>query len=197
MRRVMVTPTFAAGLGVVIAAGLAYPMARTVFQYRTVPPCQQADCSMPDPGGSLAATSPAPLRSHTASPAPKASSANGGKTSPASGQPVLDYQTVSYMNRGFVATLTVVSASRAAGSKWRLSFSYPAATILRVWGGQLTELSKHTAVVQGGGGQSGWQGNHTISINITVTGRAQKPASARFDGVLCKIVVDPQPGSTH
>jgi len=32
MRRVVVTPTFAAGLGVVVAAVLAYPM-QTVFSY--------------------------------------------------------------------------------------------------------------------------------------------------------------------
>jgi len=32
MRRVVVTPTFAAGLGVVVAAVLAYPV-QTVFSY--------------------------------------------------------------------------------------------------------------------------------------------------------------------
>ena len=53
MRRVVVTPTFAAGLGVVVAAVLAYPM-QTVFSY--VAPgasgrggllCAQGGCAQP------------------------------------------------------------------------------------------------------------------------------------------------------
>src|SRR6516225_11956171 len=62
MRRVVVTPTFAAGLGVVVAAMLAYPM-QTVFSY--VAPgasgqggllCTQGGCAQPSGPGK-----PAPL----------------------------------------------------------------------------------------------------------------------------------------
>src|SRR5215472_10448253 len=57
MRRVVVTPTFAAGLGVVVAAVLAYPM-RTVFNYASPndgATCQVAGCGIsPQPGGHTA-----------------------------------------------------------------------------------------------------------------------------------------------
>ena len=55
MRRVVVTPTFAAGLGVVVAAVLAYPM-QTVFNYAgpAEAPCQPA----PAPVGSATARHP-------------------------------------------------------------------------------------------------------------------------------------------
>src|SRR5690242_8744778 len=79
MRRVVVTPTFAAGLGVVVAAVLAYPM-QTVFSY--VAPgalgqgglrCGQDGCShqalptgKPEPfgaaGGALSPSPPAPAK---------------------------------------------------------------------------------------------------------------------------------------
>src|SRR3989440_11447819 len=48
VRRVVVTPTFAAGLGVVIAAGMAYPMTKTVISYGGAPPAGGGAC--PDPG---------------------------------------------------------------------------------------------------------------------------------------------------
>src|SRR2546430_15917671 len=46
VRRVLVTPTFAAGLGIVLAAVLAYPMTRTVISYGGAPPAGGA----PPPG---------------------------------------------------------------------------------------------------------------------------------------------------
>ena len=64
MRRVLVTPTFAAGLGIVIAAGLAYPMTRTVISYGGTPPaggqpCRVNGCVSGTPGdGGLATASP-------------------------------------------------------------------------------------------------------------------------------------------
>src|SRR6516162_897424 len=44
VRRVVVTPTFAAGLGVVIAAGMAYPMTKTVISYGGAPPAGGGSC---------------------------------------------------------------------------------------------------------------------------------------------------------
>src|SRR5499427_8745635 len=86
MRRVVVTPTFAAGLGVVVAAVLAYPM-QTVFSY--VAPgasgpggllCTDGGCGhqsgpgKPSPlgvgGGALSPSSPRPAEpGHDGSPA--------------------------------------------------------------------------------------------------------------------------------
>src|SRR5947207_6698307 len=66
VRRVLVTPTFAAGLGIVIAAVLAYPMTRTVISYGGTPPaggqpCQVKGCVNGTPGdGGPATASPGP-----------------------------------------------------------------------------------------------------------------------------------------
>src|SRR5499426_4810998 len=46
VRRVVVTPTFAAGLGVVIAAVLAYPMTKTVISYGGAPPAGGQPCQV-------------------------------------------------------------------------------------------------------------------------------------------------------
>src|SRR2546421_8912641 len=64
VRRVVVTPTFAAGLGVVIAAGMAYPMTKTVISYGGAPPAGggarlTAGCGG-DGSGGLAAAPPRP-----------------------------------------------------------------------------------------------------------------------------------------
>src|SRR6516165_5355227 len=77
MRRVVVTPTVAAGLGVVVAAVLAYPM-QTVFNYAgpAEAPCQPA----PAPCGLSDGKAPAlgsGNRMNTASPAAPHSGGNG------------------------------------------------------------------------------------------------------------------------
>src|SRR5215467_10947343 len=91
VRRVVVTPTFAAGLGVVVAAMLAYPM-RTVFSY--VSPgalgpggiqCGQLGCSRsPLPSGK-----PVPEGGGVRNPPPASSQAGkaGTGTEAAAGQP--------------------------------------------------------------------------------------------------------------
>ena len=93
VRRVLVTPTFAAGLGIVLAAVLAYPMTRTVISYGGTPPaggqpCRVKGCVSGSPGdGGLATASPG-RQLATPSPALKdpdlpASSAPGASGAPA------------------------------------------------------------------------------------------------------------------
>src|SRR5277367_1221873 len=72
LRRVIVTPTFAAGLGVVIAAVLAYPMSRTVFRY-IAPNTHAQSCAAYGCGGSSGGGQPtlaAPRRATTAGGTP-------------------------------------------------------------------------------------------------------------------------------
>src|SRR2546430_16167365 len=74
VRRVLVTPTFAVGLGIVIAAGLAYPMTRTVISYGGTPPAggeprRGNGCVGGNPGGGGPAT-PRPRRQLGAPPPP-------------------------------------------------------------------------------------------------------------------------------
>jgi Cellulose binding domain len=62
LRRLVVTPTFAAGLGVVVAAFLAANMSRTVLHFSAPIPgnqCSAGDCRPPEPhGGTLASARP-------------------------------------------------------------------------------------------------------------------------------------------
>src|ERR1700684_4165823 len=62
LRRLVVTPTFAAGLGVVVAAFLAANMSRTVLHFSAPIPgnqCTSGDCHVPKPhGGTLASARP-------------------------------------------------------------------------------------------------------------------------------------------
>src|SRR6516162_9166722 len=89
MRRVVVTPTFAAGLGVVVAAVLALQM-HTVFNY--APPggttCQVAGCAISSQSGGHTASGPT-RRLSTPGSAAAHSGGNGStsddKDSPAGG----------------------------------------------------------------------------------------------------------------
>ncbi len=62
LRRLVVTPTFAAGLGVVVAALLAANMSRTVLHFSAPIPgnqCPAGDCHVQEPhGGTLASARP-------------------------------------------------------------------------------------------------------------------------------------------
>src|SRR5690349_18933246 len=128
MRRVVVTPTFAAGLGVVVAAVLAYPM-QTVFSY--VAPgalgqgglrCGQDGCShqalptgKPEPfgaaGGALSPSPPAPAKpagagegSAAPSGQPEGTEGTGGTTVV---QPRLSYKITSKWQGGFWGQITI------------------------------------------------------------------------------------------
>src|SRR5262249_12974348 len=130
VRRVVVTPTFAAGLGVVVAAVLAYPM-QTVFSY--VAPgalgqgglrCGQDGCSRhalprgrPEPsgaaGGALTPSPPAsakPAGAGEGSPAPSWQPGNTGGTGGTGGttavQPQLSYKITSKWQGGFWSQIT-------------------------------------------------------------------------------------------
>ena len=61
LRRLVVTPTFAAGLGVVVAAFLAANMSRTVLHFSAPIPgnqCSAGDCHAQPHGGTLASARP-------------------------------------------------------------------------------------------------------------------------------------------
>lgn len=205
MRRVMMTPTFAAGLGVVVAAVLAYPMARTVFRYNTPHGrhCQLKGCGVSAQGNVPALASAKPglplVHPSTHSPEPRAPDEGAKKpSSPASAdQPVLGYQTLHQAKTVFVAAITVTSPSSPASGRWQLTFTYPRATILNVWGGTLISSSPHVVVVRAPGSQPGQAGPQGPHILVEVSGRARPPADGTFDGLPCRVVVDTGPGSSH
>src|SRR5215831_8131942 len=158
VRRVLVTPTFAAGLGVVIAAVLAYPMTRTVISYGGAPPaggqpCQVKGCVTSTPSDKGLATASPGQRLVTPSPSPRdpgtpASPAPAPGEAAASGpQPVMQYQTIRQWRSGFIGEITITRPGEQAPASWQLRLTYSSAHIFGVWGGRWTPSGEHAVLV--------------------------------------------------
>lgn len=174
MRRVVVTPTFAAGLGVVIAAGMALPMTKTVISYGGEPPVGGHPCPVKDcvngssgDGGTLAGAKPGlplvtpspvtPSPGPTAAPTPSRTVVSGGGRPTSGPQPVMQSQTLRQWQSGFIEQITITSPGGPAPANWQLRLSYDQARIIGVWGGQWSPSGGSTVVVtpSAGGGQAG------------------------------------------
>jgi hypothetical protein len=198
MRRVVVTPTVAAGLGVVVAAVLAYPM-QTVFSY--VAPgaighgglrCGQSGCGQPRQGNPApfglggGQLNPAPPGSATPDNAgPAAPSGQAGGT--AAAMPRLTYTIVSKWQGGFWGQITVTFPG-AVPPEWKLRFGYPGGHILGMSPSSHLAPSGHAAVVRstdysGGTGTGG----RTFAIGVGVQGVPAQPARCSFNGHACHI----------
>jgi hypothetical protein len=212
MRRVVVTPTFAAGLGIVIAAVLAYPMTRTVISYGGRPPAGIAPClgsgcgtGTQDGGGTPAAkpgrrlASPAPAAKH---PQPVPPPAAGGSGASASGpQPVMQYQTLHQWQGGFVGEITITGPGVQASAHWQLRVTYGSARIIGVWGGQWAPRGDHAVLVTPDGGNGPTDGGgDSVQVILAVSGSPGPPTGCAFDGRACRIGQTgqfPQQGSSQ
>ena len=205
MRRVVVTPTFAAGLGVVVAAVLAFPM-QTVFSY--VAPgaigqgglrCGQDGCShqslptgKPEPFGAAGGTlNPSPSASAKppdaagGSPGPSGQQPGTGGTTAA--QPQLSYKITSKWQGGFWSQI-IITFPGAVPANWHLRFGYPGGHILGMNPDSHLAPNGHAAVVRStdyatGAGPDG----RTFAIGVGVQGVPTHPARCSFDGKPCHI----------
>src|ERR1700722_19839717 len=151
MRRLVVTPTFAAGLGVVVAAFLAANMSRTVLHFSAPIPgnqCTSGDCRAQQPhGGTLASARPgvhitpsAPSASGPATglqPGSTPSAAGGsGAPQPSAGSPPVSitYQQVEHWPGGFADQITISGLGGTGARSWSLAFGYPGSRIAGVQG---------------------------------------------------------------
>lgn len=182
------TPTFAAGLGVLVAAVLAYQMGTPSFRV-SMPRwngqrCANAGCA-PAPGPSGPASVKGGQRiSDPASAAAGTSSERSAAAGPAAGrvQPVVTYRTISSESGSFLGHLTLRFRG-GAPAHWRLRFGYPQARIERVWGHAQWRLeNQHTAVVTGtaAAGQE-------VRLWFDATGHASAPDACAFNRVACHI----------
>src|SRR6266576_6880703 len=196
VRRVVVTPTFAAGLGVVIAAGMAYPMTKTVISYGGAPPagggsCLTAGC-VGDGSGELATArpgqrieSPPPAAK---SPDPSAAPApSGGGPVAAGPPPVMQYQTLRQWQSGFFGQVTITDSGGAAQGNWHRRLSYDSAHIIGVWGGKWSASGDHAVVVT----PDGWDGtshngSSSVQVVVAVSGQAGPPSGCTFNGRTCQ-----------
>jgi hypothetical protein len=200
MRRVVVTPTFAAGLGVVVAAVLAYQM-HTVFNYASPngTTCQVAGCAISSQAGGHTASgrthrlsTPGPAAAHSGSDGSTshdkdAPAGGGGGGSPVAAAPQLSYQTSSKAYGGFDGTIVMIFKPQSAHQRWRLRFSYPSARILSVWAGKYLHIqhSLHTALVASlsSGAPGGFP--RLVRVSIEVAGRPGPPLQCSFNGHGC------------
>jgi cellulose binding protein with CBM2 domain len=189
VRRVVVTPTFAAGLGVVVAALLAFQVGIPSFRV-SVPRWTGQRCTNPacehQPGRAGPATVqggqalPAPAPAATQNPGPGSADA----ASQPSAQPVVSYQTDRSWRGGFRGHLTFSFAGRAAPGHWWLRFTYPSGRIQRVWGTvRWQPRGHHIAVV--GAPRSARAVQRSIQVSFQVTGHASRPASCSFNHLAC------------
>jgi Cellulose binding domain len=197
VRRVVVTPTFAAGLGVVIAAAMSYPMTRTVISYGGTPPVGGSSCHVPgcgtgtpDGSGSLATTSPgsrlAPPTSAPAHPDPSAPATSGGGTAAQRPLPVMQFQTLRQWQSGFIGQVTI-TVPGGAPAGWQLRLSYQSARIIGVWGGHWSPSGDHTVLVTPeSGSEPGHGGSNSVQVILAVDGTPGPPSGCTFDGRACR-----------
>jgi Cellulose binding domain len=186
VRRVAVTPTFAAGLGVVIAAAMAYPVTKAVISYGGVPPaggnpCRFEGCvGSPDGRGSLATASPG----KRLAPHP---SDSGASATAAADRPVMHYQMLRQWQSGFIGQITITVSSGSAPAKWQLRLAYHSAHIIGVWGGRWVLSGDHTVLVTPDGGRSTSAKDGHVQVVVVVSGAPGPPSECAFNGQACRI----------
>ena len=193
VRSLLLTPWFAAGAGIVIAAAVAVgsPAALTYSQAGPSEHC---------PGDSCTGLAPQRPSVATASPgvalkvsgghrrgAESAGSAPPNATKPGGGAGYqLGYQIIGHRGRGFIAIITM--PGDLTPGTWRVALAFPSARVERVWGA-LWQPSGNgkggTALgpVQWAGRPPGAAG--TRQFLILARGASKAPSSCTLDGVSC------------
>jgi hypothetical protein len=192
VRRVVVTPTFAAGLGVVIAAAMAYPMTKTVISYGGTPPVGGSRCLLDgcvggtDGSGSLATASPgAQLRSPSPTTDPDPAPPASGTV--AAGQPLMQYLTLRQWESGFIGQITISDASGSVLANWQLRLGYDSARIIGVWGGKWSPSGDHAVLVTPDSGDGNSRsGDGHVQVVVVVSGRPGPPSECAFNGQACR-----------
>jgi hypothetical protein len=189
----MVTPWFAAGAGMVIAAAVAVdsPAALTYGPAAPTVRCSAHGCASPAPGGQpgLAAGSPGvPLQAPGAQAGGAAAASSGASRGAAAGSGAgyrLGYRIVS-RRHGFVATITMPGDLKPGS--WSLQFGFPSARIDRVWGA----LWRPSGDGNAGTALGPWEGRGTPpartgarQVTVRASGTPTVPSGCTLDGIRC------------
>lgn len=195
MRRVVVTPTFAAGLGVVVAAVLAYPM-QTVFSY-VVPgasggsglACTRDGCTEhsgraqanPFGVGDGVLNLPSP---RSAEPGNDSAGQHGDRGS-AITRPRLTYKVTGRWQGGFKGRITITFPG-AVPPEWWLRIGYPARHVLRINPGDHLAPGGHAGLVGSTSYSRGWgPGGRNFTVGVSVQGKPARPGRCWFNGRHC------------
>jgi hypothetical protein len=216
----MVTPTFAAGLGVLVAAGLAANMPKTVLHFSSPVPgiqCSAGVCATEEPNsGTLASArpgvhitpSPPATSGSTATGQHRAGRRGGGpaRASGAGGRVTVTYQLTHQWQGGFMDEISISGMNTQ--HSWSLALGYPGARVTNVEGAQWQATSPDAGVAegypqpdagsQGGPGGDGSQhsdpgGSSWVQFTIVLDGAPMAPVGCDFDGSPCTFSASSQP----
>jgi hypothetical protein len=187
----MMTPWFAAGAGIVIAAAMAVD-SQAALTYAPSGPgvrCPVSGCASPAPGHlpDLATARPGvALKTPGAEPAGTEAASSGPRPG-AQASYQLGYQIIRRWQSGFVAMITMPPDLRRG--TWNLQFGYSSARVDRVWGA----LWQPWRNGDGGTALGPWQwrgangpnGPDARQLKVAATGRPTAPSRCRLDGISC------------
>jgi hypothetical protein len=175
-RSLMVTPWFAAGAGIMIAAAVAVdsPPALTYSPAAPGLRCPAGGCTSPAQGHrpGLAAASPGVVL--------KDPSDGGGAASvgPRRGAPAVDqrleYQIIAHQWPGFVVVITLPGGLKPGS--WSLQFGFPDARI---------DLVRGALWQPSGSGQAGTATGRGHRLAVWAAGAPAAPSGCRLDGLPC------------
>lgn len=205
----MVTPTFAAGLGVLVAAGLAANMPRTVLHFSSPVPgiqCTAGVCATEEPNsGTLASARPGvhisptpPATSGSTTTGRHQAGQRGGGPAGASGpggRVTVTYQLIHQWQGGFIDEISITGMN-AGRSSWSLALGYPGARVTNVQGAQWQATSPDAGVAEGypepdsggpggDGGQHNQWGSSGVRFAVVLAGSPMAPVGCDFDGHPC------------
>jgi hypothetical protein len=194
-RSLLVTPWFAAGAGIVIAAALAVNAPAALTYAPNDPGGQQCSARCASTAhnrlpGEVATATPGVVLKTPGAHLKGAGSARPSHRAEADPGDQLGYQIVSRWPSGFVAVITLPGAAKPGA--WNLQFGFRAAHVDGVWGARWQPFGGGD-----GGTASAWPaGEHSPrapgassldarQVAVAATGSPQSPSSCRLDGLTC------------
>jgi hypothetical protein len=187
----MMTPWFAAGAGIVIAAALAVDSQAALTYAPSAPgaSCSVSGCATPASGHPPDLTTARPgvaLKTRGAQSAGAEAASPGLGPGDRAGDRAgyqLGYQIVRRWHSGFVATITMPGDLKPG--TWSLVFSFPSARVDRVWGAAWQPWRNG----EGGTAVEPWpshgRGAHARQLRVSATGKPTDPSRCKLDGVSC------------
>jgi hypothetical protein len=180
----MMTPWFAAGAGIVIAAAMAVDSQAVLTYAPSNPGCPVSGCASPAPSHPPDLTTARPgvaLKTPGAQPAGTKAASPGPRPGAEAGYQ-LGYQVIRRWHSGFVATITMPGDLKRG--TWNLQFGFPSARVDRVWGAQWQPWRNGDGGTALGPWQ--WRGRPDArQLRIAVTGKPADPSRCRLDGISC------------
>src|SRR5215469_7978810 len=202
--RLLLTPTFAVGIGTVAAAVLAYGTTQTHLLFSGLgPACGAASCATTAPhrgGGEPMRISATPARGHTGGPAPGGqgggppahpdlSPAPGNdppsaRTRPSGPGVSITYQTLGSGQGEFLDAVTITNRTGSTLTGWRLWLRYSKGWIDRVQGARWLPASpnhSNAGLAIAGPGEV-LRPAASIRITVWVHGQPSEPSACAFNG---------------